>query len=59
MKIETMSTRDLLDRMGSDTTDAQAKAMWEFINAGGWSDTDEISDTKWVALIAEAVEKAQ
>lgn len=59
MKISTMTTRDLLDRMGSETTDAQADAMRELLDAGGWSDTNEISDARWVELIAEAVEKAQ
>lgn len=59
MKIANMTTRDLLDRMGSETTDAQAKAMWELLDAGGWSDTDEISDARWVELTGEAVEKAQ
>lgn len=59
MKIANMTTRDLLDRMGSETTDAQAEAMRELLEAGGWGDTDEISDARWVELIGEAVEKAR
>jgi len=59
MKIETMSTRDLLDRMGSETTDAEAEAMMKILKDAGWEDTDEIADAIWSDYIAEAVEKSK
>lgn len=59
MKISAMTTHDILDRMGGNTTDAEVDAMRELLEAGGWTDTDEISDTRWVELIADAVEKAR
>ena len=56
MKIENMSTEDIRIRMGAEATTAEAERMLAELNRRGDTDTDDISDFTWNALIAECAE---
>ena len=51
--------RELLDAMGSQTTDADANAMWHLLAERGIDELDDISDEDFFALIPLALAKAR
>jgi len=60
MNIESMTKQDCLDRMGSETTEAEAMALLSILALQDhWKDTSEISESDWQALIAQAIETAE
>jgi hypothetical protein len=52
-----MNDFQLIELMGSATTDAEAEAMREILKERGL-DPDEMSDSEFFALIPEAIERA-
>lgn len=59
MKIETLTKQQALELMGNETTDAEAMEMLKMLALQDrWTDTDEISDAEWVALVAESVKRS-
>jgi hypothetical protein len=57
MKISNASNYEIARLMGSDVADEQADRMIEIMSAAGFTDTDEISDSKFLELAAEACTK--
>lgn len=58
MQIDTMTMRDVLDRMGFDASDAEAVAMLRILRKSEHDDTDQITDTAWRTMICSAIRKA-
>lgn len=58
MKINTLTKQQVMERMGSGTSDAEALAMIEVLKRLPCEDTSEIDDTEWAELVAVAVAEA-
>jgi len=56
MKMKTVS--ELMELMGSETTQAEAKAMSDLLKERTL-DPDEMSDSEFFALIPDAIAKAE
>jgi hypothetical protein len=59
MKIETLTHRNVLDLMGSETTDNEATLMLRILKNSGYEDTKDISDTEWLVMLGRAIENAK
>lgn len=55
MNIQTLTTQQAMELMGSEASEAEAAKMIELLRAHGATDTDEIGDAKWNALIQRCV----
>ena len=54
MKTDTATNKQIRERMGAEATAKHADKMIEIIAARGVADTDDVSDSQWFDMVAEA-----
>lgn len=59
MKIESMTLKEIADRMGNQASQDEVLEMREILNDSQFVDTDEISDTDWHVFVTKAVKRAK
>ncbi len=57
MKISTLTTHQALELLGSESTKREADTLIRWLNESGYSDTAEIPDDVWSAVVSDIVSK--
>lgn len=56
--ITTLSVYDIQERMGTEATKADAECMLSILSRECVTDTDDVSEDKWLQWCAEAAQRA-
>ena len=60
MRVEKlMDLGQLMELMGSETTEREAELMRQFLNDDQYYDTDDVPESEWLEMIRDAVELAE
>lgn len=57
MKISNITQHHAMELLGSEATPAESDALIRWLNESGYSDTAEIPDDVWSAVVSDIVSK--